>query len=169
MKGRIFMYLFIFSILLVVFQYVNSKNIIDRYEVDIQNLKDVSDELKDSINSMSDKQFELSYFMLEGNEDAMSYFERQNYRISELSSAILDKLYETNTYEGSEHPLIPYVSMTEQKIMINKARILNHRWIIANYTDGENWGEIFLNYTVESLDKISFKLTDYLLYPSGAY
>ncbi len=34
MKSRIFMYLFIFSVLLIIFQYVNSKNIIDKYEKD---------------------------------------------------------------------------------------------------------------------------------------
>ena len=32
MKNRIFMYLFLFSVLLIVFQYVNSKNIIDKFK-----------------------------------------------------------------------------------------------------------------------------------------
>ena len=169
MKNRIFMYLFIFSVLLIVFQYVNSKNIIDKYEVDIKKLKSDSVILKDSIVTLSDQIFDLSYFKLSGNEDAMSYFERQDYRIDDLVPAILDALYATNEYDGEDHPLVPYASMTEQKILINKARILNHRWIIANYTDGQSWGEIFINYNVDGLDKITFKLTDYLLYPSGNY
>lgn len=169
MKNRIFMYLFIFSVLIIVFQYVNSKNIVDKYEVDINKFKSQNITLKDSITALSDTIFELNYFKLTGNEDAMSYFERQDYRIDDLVPAILDNLYTTNEYEGDDHPLVPYASMTEQKILINKARILNHRWIIANYTDGENWGEVFLNYTVDGMDSISFKLTDYLLYPSGSY
>jgi len=32
MKGKIFMYLFIFALLYVVFQYANSKSILDTYE-----------------------------------------------------------------------------------------------------------------------------------------
>ena len=39
MKGKIYLYLFLFSILLNVFQYVNSKSIIDKYEKDIKKFK----------------------------------------------------------------------------------------------------------------------------------
>ena len=33
MKSRIFMYLFIFTLLLVIFQYANAKNILDSYRI----------------------------------------------------------------------------------------------------------------------------------------
>lgn len=39
MKGKIYLYLFMFSILVNVFQYVNSKGIIDKYEKDIKKFK----------------------------------------------------------------------------------------------------------------------------------
>jgi len=39
MKGKIYLYLFVFSILVNVFQYVNSKEIIDKYEKDIKKFK----------------------------------------------------------------------------------------------------------------------------------
>jgi len=39
MKGKIYLYLFLFSILVNVFQYVNSKSIIDKYEKDIKKFK----------------------------------------------------------------------------------------------------------------------------------
>ncbi|MDA9057521.1 hypothetical protein N9K49_06730 [Flavobacteriaceae bacterium] len=39
MKGKIYLYLFMFSILVNVFQYVNSKAIIDKYEKDIKKFK----------------------------------------------------------------------------------------------------------------------------------
>lgn len=166
MKKQIFLYLFVFTLLLVVFQYVNSKSIIDKYEKDINQLKtEVS--LQDSLNSeLNDENFELSYFMFSNSEDAMSYYERQNYIVDSLQLTILDHLYETNVYKGEEHPLIPYVSMTDRPILINKARIINHRWILADYTDGTYGGELFLNYNVISKDSISFKVTDYLMYPS---
>tara|TARA_Y100000385_G_scaffold268335_1_gene305272 strand:- start:127 stop:330 length:204 start_codon:yes stop_codon:yes gene_type:complete len=39
MKGKIYLYLFLFSILVNVFQYVNSKSIINKYEKDIKKFK----------------------------------------------------------------------------------------------------------------------------------
>ena len=39
MKGKIYLYLFMFSLLVNVFQYVNSKAIIDKYEKDIKKFK----------------------------------------------------------------------------------------------------------------------------------
>ena len=39
MKGKIYLYLFLFSILVNVFQYVNSKGIIGKYEKDIKKFK----------------------------------------------------------------------------------------------------------------------------------
>ena len=165
MKRSIFLYLFVFTLLLVVFQYVNSKNIIDKYEVDIKDLK-AKVATQDSINmALNDANFELSYFQFKTNEEAMYYFERQDYNVDEIQASILDALYETNVYEGEEHPLIPYVSMTDRPILINNARIINHRWILADYTDGSYNGELFINYSVETKDSISFKLTDYVMFP----
>ena len=39
MKGKLYLYLFVFSLLVNVFQYVNSKGIIDKYEKDIKKFK----------------------------------------------------------------------------------------------------------------------------------
>ena len=39
MKGKIYLYLFVFSLLVNVFQYVNSKGSIDKYEKDIKKFK----------------------------------------------------------------------------------------------------------------------------------
>ena len=94
MKRHLFLYLFVFTLLVVVFQYVNSKNIIEKYERDITELKKKV-KIQDSLNlALNDENFELSYFKLSSNEDAMSYFEYQDYQIDELKSSILDALYE---------------------------------------------------------------------------
>ncbi len=62
MKNKIFMYLFIFSVLLILFQYVNSKNVLDKYETDIRSYKENNAILKDSVNLLEDKILDLSYF-----------------------------------------------------------------------------------------------------------
>jgi hypothetical protein len=159
------MYLFIFTVLLVIFQYVNSKNIIDKYEVDIKKLKSNVVEKDSTIALLEDQNFELNYFSMNRNEDAISYFEAQGYNTDDLIPAIQDGLYAMNNYEGDEHPIVPFVSLTNSKLLINKIRIMNHKWIVANFTDGEYWGEIFLTYSIDENNDLKYKLVEYFMYP----
>ena len=46
MKSKLLTYALVFSILLIFFQYVNSKQIIDKYEVDIKKCKNVTEKLE---------------------------------------------------------------------------------------------------------------------------
>ncbi|RED43464.1 hypothetical protein DFQ10_10562 [Winogradskyella eximia] len=159
------MYLFIFSVLLLIFQYVNSKNIIDKYEEDIVKVKSKLSESEKTVKTLEEQNFELSYFNIEGNEDALTYFEAQGFDTEQLIPAIVEGLYDMNDYEGEDHPMVPYVSMTDSKLLINKIRVLNHKWIIANFTDGEFWGEIFVTYSIDENNDLKYKLVEYLMYP----
>lgn len=165
MKSRIFMYLFIFSVLLIIFQYVNAKNIIDKYEVDIKKYKTKIVQNDSTIASLDDQNFELSYFSIDRNDNALDYFVVQGYDVDELIIAIKEGLYAMNNYEGDDHPIVPFVSMTDSKLLINKVRIMNHRWIVANFTDGEYWGEIFLTYSIDENNDLKYKLVEYFMYP----
>lgn len=163
MKSRIFMYLFIFSILLVLFQYMNSKSIIEDYDKKLTKAEARVNAYKDSLLGSMDENFELKRFSLEFNDDAMSYFEDQGYKISELVPFIKDELHNLNVYEGDDHPLVPYASMTGNKILINSVRLLNYKWLIADFSDGKYWGEMLVNYEIVD-QNLKFKLLDYLLY-----
>ena len=163
MKSRIFMYLFIFSILLVLFQYMNSKSIIEDYDKKLTKAEARVGAYKDSLKASLDENFELKRFSLEFNDDAMSYFEDQGYEVSELVPFIKDELYNLNVYEGDDHPLVPYASMTGNKMLINSVRLLNNKWLIADFSDGKYWGEMLVNYEIEG-QNLKFKLIDYLLY-----
>ena len=165
MKSRIFMYLFVFSVLLIVFQYANSKNIIDKYEKDIKIFKSDISEYETQVNALVDENHELTYFSIDNNEEALTYFEDQGIDTSELIPRIKDGLLEMNTYKGDDHPIIPFASMTDNNIVINKIKVLNHKWILANFTDGKYWGELFINYTVDKNGVVSYERTDYFLYP----
>jgi hypothetical protein len=164
MKGKIFLYLFMFTSLLVIFQYVNSKRIIEKYEKDIIKVKEKVSIYKDSIMTLQDDNLELMYFNLENNEDAISYFENKGLNVSELIPFIKDELYNLNEAKG-EHPLVPYAAMTDGKMLINNIRLLNHKWIIADFSDGKYWGDLFLTYEITSDGKLDYKLKEYFLYP----
>lgn len=159
------MYLFIFTVLLVIFQYVNSKNVLDKYEKDIKTFKEQNRILKDSVSGLEDMVLDLSYFNLDKNEDALSYFENDGYDVSKLIPFIKDELYSLNEYKGNEHPLIPYASSEGRKLIINKVKLLNHKWIIADFSDGEFWGELFIKYELTEDEKLNFKLVESFLYP----
>ena len=158
------MYLFIFTILLVLFQYVNSKNVLDNYEIDINSFKAENKSLKDSLVILEDKILDLSYFNLDRNEDALSYFENKGFDVTDLIPFIKDELYTLNEIKG-EHPLIPYASSEGRKLIINNVKLLNHKWIITDFSDGEFWGELFLTYEIIENKELKFKLVESFLYP----
>jgi hypothetical protein len=165
MKRNIFMYLFIFTVLLVIFQYVNAKHLLESYEVDIKKADARVERYKDSIKGFQDENFDLKLFDLRYDDEALDYFEDQGYNSMELIPFIQDELYKLNEYKGDDHPIVPYVSMTKNRILINSIRLLNHKWLVANFTDGEHWGQIFLTYEFLDGKELKFKLEEYFMYP----
>jgi len=53
----------------------------------------------------------------------------------------------------------------EGDFKINKIKVLNHKWIIADFSDGEFWGEIFLTYEITEDRQVKFNLVESFLYP----
>ena len=168
MKNKIFLYLFVFALLLVIFQYVNSKNVFEAYESKLNLADERVEAYKDSILSLNDELLDLMYFNLENNDDALSYFERDGYDTSELIPFIKDEIYRLNENK-EEHPLIPYVSMTGSRMLINKVRLLNHKWILADFSDGKHWGELFITYEIVDKKELKFKLVESFMYPPQSY
>lgn len=164
MKQRIFMYLFVFSLLLALFLYVNAKRMI---EVESKKSTTLSNELvkyKDSVAMLQNEVIDLSHFNLERNEDAISYFEDKGYNIDELIPLIKDELYKLNEAK-EEHPMIPYASSEGRRMMINTVKLLNHKWIVADFSDGEFWGELFMTYEITDANELKFNLKESFLYP----
>jgi hypothetical protein len=100
------------------------------------------------------------YFSLENNDDALAYYDHLN--LKDPSLYISDKLLETNESKG-DNPLIPYEGM-ENDFKINKIKILNHKWILADFSDGKYWGEVLIKYELKDDLGVDFSLMDHLLY-----
>ena len=165
MKSKVFMYVFIFTVLLLIFQFVNSKNILEVYEVDIKNAKEKTEVYKDSIAVLNETISEMRLFDLEYDQDALDYFENNGYNATELMPFIKDELYKLNDYKSEDHPIVPYASMTKGKMMINSIRLLNHKWLVANFTDGKHWGQLLLTYDLVDGKELKFKLLESFMYP----
>ncbi|MFH6769219.1 hydrolase [Gaetbulibacter aquiaggeris] len=164
MKQRIFIYLFIFSVLIILFQYVTSKRIMESQDQKLRSSEARLAIYKDSIATLEDDILNLSHFNLERNEDAISYFENKGYKVTELIPYIKDHIYELNEVKG-EHPLVSYASSSGRKMMINTVKLLNHKWIIADFSDGEFWGELFMTYELTESNELNFNVVESFLYP----
>ena len=171
MKRTLFMYLFLFTLLFVIFQYMNEKKIFEKQENKIEkqrniisNLKNELLTVKDSLEILSNENLSCNYFTLQGNENAMSYVEKLGFESLEIESQVSEYIYDQNLVKEKNY-LIPYEGMNG-KMKINKIKFLNHKWIIADFTDGRYWGEMILEYYVTKKNKIELNQISSLLYPS---
>jgi hypothetical protein len=123
--------------------------------------------LKDSLVSMTKKLDDASYFSLAKNENAQNYFNPDNatktINIEKLIPVVTEKLMDLNS-NPKGNPFIGQDQIGANKFIINKVRILNHRWIIADFSDGEYWGEVLLKYFINEDESVSFETFQSLLY-----
>jgi len=165
MKKNIFLYLFVFAALLALFQYVTGSNMQKALSSDVEKLENQVVKLEDSLQTMQLKVLDMQYFTLENNDDALAYYD--HLKLENPSLYIQDKLLETNEQKG-DNPLIPYEGM-ESDFKINKIKVLNHKWILADFSDGKYWGDMIIKYELKDDLSVDFTLAEYLLYAPQDY
>ena len=157
------LYLFIFSVLLNIFTYMyftkKSKFEDDR----IANIQKESKSKRDSIVALNDQLRDADYFSLDHNDNAMEYYE--NFDVKQLSLEIRDEIMSRN--EGlNGNPLTKYELINGNKPIINKIKILNHRWIIADFAVGNAWGEVLIKYFKVEGKPTDFETIETFIYPN---
>jgi len=160
MKSKIFLYLFIFVSLICLYLFVSSGKMADANNRSIEKFKTEIVDLKDSLQQSELRVLEMQYFSLENNDDALAYYDHLN--LENPAGYIADKLLETNESKG-DNPLIPYAGM-ESDFKINKIKVLNHKWILTDFSDGKYWGELLVKYELKDNLGVDFTLIDHLLY-----
>lgn len=164
MKKSLFLYLFILAALMNVFTYMyySKQTAFEKEQADKYSKK-----LTDSLNVMSEKVTDANYFSLENNENAQNYFDNQitGKFISheKLIPLVKETLMELNA-NPKGNPYIGQDQIGAQKFIINKIKVINHRWLIADYSDGEYWGEVLIKYFVNDDETIAFETINTLLY-----
>ena len=120
--------------------------------------------LQDSIQKLSDDLAEERYFDISFNEDARYFFHENG--IDDPKDFVLHQLMATNITKDKNHPLISYRPRRNAKFQINKIKLLNHRWVICDFSDGLDWGELLLKMTLNDNKTLSFEVLDQTLYVS---
>lgn len=139
---------------------VSSGNMTKANAETITRLESKVENLKDSVQKSSLKVLDMQYFSLENNDDALAYFEHLN--LNDPAGYVADKLLETNAQKG-DNPLVPYEGM-QNEFKINKIKVLNHKWILTDFSDGKYWGELLIKYELKDDLGVDFTLIDHLLY-----
>jgi hypothetical protein len=164
MKNSLLLYLLIFVSLLNVFTYTFLKK-----QLDVERIRSSKKEvkLKKDLETIKTKLVDANYFSLERNENAQNYFNPDNatktIQIEKLIPVVTEKLMDLNV-NPKGNPYIGQDQIGANKFIINKVKILNHRWIIADFSDGEYWGEALIKYFVNEDETISFETFQSLLY-----
>lgn len=157
MKKSLLIYLIILVVLMNVFTFMYFSK---QRDFEQEHSKKTELRLKDSLVSITKKLDEASYFSLAKNENAQNYFNPENtnktINIKKLIPIVTEKLLDLNS-NPKGNPFIGQDQIGANKFIINKVQILNHRWIIADFSDGEYWGEVLLKYFINEDESVSFE------------
>ncbi len=132
------------------------------YDNNIQyaiHLEDSIKNLKHTIDSLHQK----DRFSLAGNPKAMIYLNKAFETEKKWPAYLKKLLLETNEKQKGDNPLIPFAGMAG-KMHFDDVKVLNHRWIIAHFTDGTYQGSLILRYDIDQNGQVKFKVLDQTLY-----
>lgn len=139
MKRQLYLYLFILSALVTAFTYMYLSKALSfekkKNEVEMQYIKDSIAKANFIENDVQKLIPQIKEALLSYNDDPKG-----------------------NKFVGQEQK-------ADQKFVISEIKILNHRWIKADYSDGKYSGEVMLNYFVEKDGKITFQTMDSFINP----
>jgi outer membrane protein W len=164
MKNSFLLYALILALVFNVYTYMFlSKEVTFEQE----KYKRTTTRLKDSLQSITNKLSDNNYFSLEQNENAQNYFESAKTDKIRNHSALIPfvtaQLLDFNA-NPKGNPYTGQDQIGANKFLINKVKVLNHRWIIADYSDGDYWGEVLLKYFINEDESVSFEVNQTFLY-----
>ncbi len=156
---NVILYAFVFSLLFNVFQFVNSTKILEGKETEVQKVKTQLKTSRDSVMQLSN----ANYFALESDDDAQEYFFSNNLDYQKVAIKVKEDLIVLNENKNGNQ-LVPYEPIDGKSFIVNTSKILNHRWLIAEFSNGDLWGQILVKYFVSADQPTEFETVETVLY-----
>jgi len=164
MKKSILLYLFILALLFNVFTYMYYNK---QVKFEKESYAKLDTKLRDSLKLVTNQLYDANYFALETNQNAQDYFSNsatgEFLAYEKLIPFVTEKLKDFNDLPTG-NPYVGFDKMSDQKFIINKAKLLNHRWIIADFNNGTLWGEALIKYFINDDKTVSFEVAETVLY-----
>lgn len=157
---KVYLYLFIFSVMINVFTYMYFTKKAQFEEKQQQKKELKITEKQTIIDSLEVQMFRMSHYTLGGNYSAQDYVDRyfKGHRMERIKDSIfnLNHVKGGNTLVGYDAPEDPYV--------ISRAEFLNHRWVLADFDNSRMGGQLLIRYYLESDGNFSFETIDRAVY-----
>jgi hypothetical protein len=138
---------------------VNSTKILEGKETEVQKVKTQLKTSRDSVMQLSN----ANYFALESDEDAQEYFFSNNLDYQKVAIKVKEDLIVLNENKNGNQ-LVPYEPIDGKSFIVNTSKILNHRWLIAEFSNGDLWGQILVKYFVSADRPTEFETVETVLY-----
>ena len=159
MRTKIIQYLLIFISLIALYLFVSDLNKTEAFAARQERMTKRVDTLKDSITQLVVEQTDNAYFSLAVNRDAQQA--HPDFSPAELQSIFEDYVLSMNENTNGNSLL----STVGNDWIINKIHVVNHQWILADFTNGTQWGDALLLYQINANGKPHLRLLNHVMYP----
>lgn len=156
---NVILYALVFSLLFNVFQFVNSTKILEAKDQEVVKVKNHLKTARDSVSQLAN----ANYFALESDENAQEYFYNSNLDYQKVAFKVKEDLMVLNENKNG-NKLVPYEPIDDKPFIVNSSKILNHRWLIAEFSNGDLWGQILVKYFVSADKSTEFETVETVLY-----
>lgn len=164
MKKQLFLYLFVFALCINLFTYMFFTG---EQQHDAARIEKIKSQLKASRDSLAVSISQGSYFSVENDNNALAYLRDNNVEdVKAFTIKVTDGILAKNA-DPKGNPLVGYESFEQTKYVINKVKLLNHRWVIADFNNNKQWGEVLIRYFINEDGSIDYETADTVLYPTG--
>ncbi|ARN79054.1 hypothetical protein BST97_14245 [Nonlabens spongiae] len=165
MRKHLYLYLFIFASLIALVFYINGRKYQEKLEQQVAELREDIEENKQQSGSTESSLPTTGVehpFTLAFNPEAEEYLYDMDLTTQEVEQQVMDKLLELNLNEGG-NPLIPYTG-AGRGFQISNSFLVNHKWVLVNFYDGDQWGEAMIQYDIDADKNVELSTIKALLY-----
>lgn len=159
MRSKIIQYLLIFISLIALYLFVSDLNKTEAFVASQERMSKRVESLKDSINQLVVAQTDNAYFSLAVNRDAQQA--HPDFSPGELQNILEEHILSTNDNPKGN----PLLSPLGTDWVIHKIHVVNHQWILADFTNGTQWGDALLSFQIHANGKPRLRLLNHLMYP----
>ena len=167
MQKSILLYVVILFVLTNIFTYMFLSS---QVKFEQNNSDKVNKKFTDTVVALTNDLDDANYFSLDKNQNAQDYFENKQkgtfISADKIIPFVSEKLKDLNGNEKG-NPYTGQDPIDGKKFIINKIKILNHRWIIADFNNGDIWGEVLIKYFLEQNGTVTFITDESVLYPKS--
>lgn len=165
MRRNLYLYLFIFSALIALVFYINGRKYQEKLEQQVAELREdiAENEKQNDLVENSEAASDVEHpFTLAYNPEAEEYLYDMGLTTQEVEQKVTDKLLELNLNEDG-NPLIPYTG-AGRGFQISNSFLVNHKWVLVNFYDGDQWGEAMIQYDINADKNVELSTIKALLY-----